>query len=105
MWPLTTIKNYPVQGFGAEIVKLARAEFFQRFKRSGVEGEFICTIHDSIVVDTPSKNVYNICTMLKDSIEASPALCKAWFDYDFSLPIWCGIQVGMNKKDMSEFKF
>ena len=27
-WPLTIIKNYPVQGFGAELVKLARVEFW-----------------------------------------------------------------------------
>ena len=30
-WPLTTIKNYPVQGFGADLVKLARVEFYRRF--------------------------------------------------------------------------
>lgn len=104
-WPLTTIKNYPVQGFGAELVKLARVEFFKRFKQSGLEGEFICTIHDSLVVDTPSKNVYNISVMLKDSIESVPKLCKEWFDYDFSLPIWCEIQAGMNKFDLEEVKF
>lgn len=104
-WPLTKIKNYPVQGFGAELVKLARVEFFKRFKESGLEGEFICTVHDSLVVDTPTKNVYNICVMLKESIEATPRLCKEWFDYEFSLPIWCEIQTGMNKRDMVEFKF
>lgn len=104
-WPLTTIKNYPVQGFGAELVKLARVEAFNRFKQSGLEGEFICTVHDSLVFDTPSKNCYNIGMLLKDSIEYTPTLCKQWFDYDFSLPIWCEIQVGPNKFDMTEFKF
>ena len=104
-WPTTTIKNYPVQGFGAELVKLARVEFYRRFVESGLEGDFICTIHDSLVVDTPSKNCYNICVMLKESVESTPRLCKEWFDYEFSLPIWCEIQTGMNKKDMTEFKF
>lgn len=103
-WPDTKIKNYPVQGFGAELVKLARVEFFKQFKAFKLEGEFICTVHDSLVVDTPSKNVYNICTMLKDSIEATPRLCREWFNYEFSLPIWCEISVGPNKKDMVEYQ-
>ena len=104
-WPITKIKNYPVQGFGAELVKLARVHFFQQLKKSGLEGEFICTIHDSLVVDTPTKNVYTISRMLKDSIEKTPQLCKEWFDYDFSLPVWCEIAAGPNKADMQEIKF
>lgn len=102
-WPITKIKNYPVQGFGAELVKLARVDFFQEFKRSGLEGEFICTIHDSLVTDVPSKNVELVCRMLRTSIEKTPALCKEWFDYDFSLPVWCEVAVGQNKLDMKEF--
>lgn len=106
-WPITTIKNYPVQGFGAELVKLARVEFWQRLQASGLPAKFIQTIHDSLVVDVDNdeKVVYNICTMLRESIEATPKLCKEWFDYDFSLPIWCEIQVGPNKADMVEYKF
>lgn len=104
-WPETKIKNYPIQGFGADLVMLARVEFFKRFKASGLEGEFIQTIHDSLVVDTPSKNVYNIAMLLKDSIEYTPTLCKQHFDYEFSLPIWCEVQSGHNKKDLTEIKF
>ncbi len=104
-WPITTIKNYPVQGFGAELVKLARVEAYKRFKSSGMEGYFICTVHDSLVFDVPGDLCYNICMLLKDCIEATPLLCKEWFDYEFSLPIWCEILVGQNKKDMTEFKF
>jgi DNA polymerase I-like protein with 3'-5' exonuclease and polymerase domains len=103
-WPITKIKNYPIQGFGADLVMLSRIEFFKRFKRSGLEGHFIQTIHDSIVVDTPSKNVYNIATMLKESVEATPALCKEHFGYEFSLPLLCEILVGPNKKDLTELK-
>ena len=104
-WPETKIKNYPIQGFGADLVMLARIEFFKRFQASGLEGKFIQTIHDSLVVDTPSKNVYNIGMLLKDSIEYVPTLCKQHFDYEFSLPVWCEVQVGQNKKDLEEIKF
>lgn len=104
-WPETTIKNYPIQGFGADLVMLARIEFFRRLQESGLEAKFICTIHDSLVVDTPEKNWYTISVMLKDSIEAVPDLCRKHFQYDFSLPMWCEIQVGPNKLHMEEVKF
>jgi DNA polymerase-1 len=103
-WPLTTIKNYPVQGFGAELVKLARIEFYEAFSASGLEGDFICTIHDSLVVDTIEENCYNISMMLKNAVEKVPTLCKEHFDYDFSLPLTAEVQVGPNKYDMKEIK-
>ena len=101
-WPLTTIKNYPVQGFGAELVKLARVHFWQKLQESGLEALFIQTIHDSLVCDVPLKNVEIVCKLLKDSIEYTPTLCLEWFNYKFSLPIWCEISVGPNKFDMKE---
>jgi DNA polymerase I-like protein with 3'-5' exonuclease and polymerase domains len=104
-WPLTQIKNYPVQGFGADLVMLARIEFMKNFLASELEGYFVQTIHDSIVVDTPSKNVYNISVMLKDAVEKVPELCKTEWDYDFTLPLNCEILVGPNKKDLKEYNF
>lgn len=101
-WPLTTIKNYPVQGFGADLVKLARIEAFQQLKRSNLEGEFICTVHDSLVLDVPDNLCYTISLMLKNAIEATPRLCAEHYNYNFSLPIWCEIATGPNKKDMTE---
>lgn len=99
-WPLTTIKNYPVQGFGADLVMLARIEFYKRLKASGLEALFIQTIHDSLVVDTPSKNVYTISKMLQESVEAVPSLCEEAFGYAFSLPLTSEILVGSNKREL-----
>lgn len=101
-WPITLIKNYPVQGFGADLVMLARIYFFKAFKASGLEGKLIQTIHDSIVVDTPSKNVYTISKMLQESVEAVPQLCKTHFNYNFKLPLQSEILVGPNKADLKE---
>lgn len=104
-WPDTKIKNYPVQGFGADLVMLARLEANKRLKESGLEGLLISTIHDSIVVDAPSKNVEPIAHILKDSIEYVPTLCRQVFNYEFKLPLTCEVQYGPNKKDMEELKF
>lgn len=103
-WPLTQIKNYPVQGFGADLVKLARIEFFERFQQSGLEGFFIQTIHDSIVVDCPEKNVAEIAKMLSESVAKVPELCYNYWSYKFSLPMTSEILVGPNKKDLIEYK-
>jgi len=103
-WPITTIKNYPVQGWGADLVMLARIELMRRLRESDIEAKFICTVHDSLVVDTLEKNVYTISMMLKESIEAVPLLCKSTFGYAMQLPLTCEIQAGPNKRDMEEIK-
>jgi len=102
-WPETTIKNYPVQGFGADLVMLARIDFWKKFKASGLEGLFIQTVHDSLVVDTPSKNVEIVAKMLQESIAKVPELCYTNWDYKFSLPMTSEILVGPNKKDLKEY--
>jgi DNA polymerase I len=103
-WPLTQIKNYPVQGFGADLVMLARIEFCKQFRESGLEGKFIQTIHDSLVVDTPSKNVNQIAKMLQDAIAKVPELCYTNWKYKFSLPLTSEVQVGMNKRNLEDYK-
>jgi DNA polymerase I-like protein with 3'-5' exonuclease and polymerase domains len=102
-WPLTTIKNYPVQGFGADLVMLARVEAYKRIQASNLEALLVQTIHDSIVVDTPSKNCYTISRILQDSVSKVPDLCREYFKYDFSLPLTSEILVGHNKLDLKEY--
>jgi DNA polymerase I-like protein with 3'-5' exonuclease and polymerase domains len=104
-WPITKIKNYPVQGFGADLVMLARLEAAKKLRTSGLEYKLISTVHDSIVVDTPEENWYTISMVLKNSVEAVPSLCRQVWGYDFKLPLTCEIQKGPNKKDMEEIKF
>lgn len=104
-WPLTVIKNYPVQGFGAELVALARLRCNQLIHESGIEAKLVGTIHDSIVVDTTTENVYNISKILKQSVEEVPAYVKRLFNYDFTLPLTCEVAFGPNKKEMKEIHF
>lgn len=104
-WPLTTIKNYPVQGFGADLVMLARIEAWKQFKASGMEGRFIGTIHDSLVYDVPKENVDATAKLLFKAIEDVPKLCKETFGYEFSLPLTSEIQVGNTKGSMEEYKW
>jgi DNA polymerase I-like protein with 3'-5' exonuclease and polymerase domains len=99
-WPLTVIKNYPVQGFGADLVMLARLEARKKLIEADIEALLISTIHDSIVADCPKKNAEQVGKILFESIKAVPALCKQVFGYEFSLPLTSEVQWGMNKKEM-----
>jgi DNA polymerase I-like protein with 3'-5' exonuclease and polymerase domains len=83
---------------------LARIEFCKQLRESGLEGKFIQTIHDSLVVDTPSKNVNQIAKMLQDAIAKVPELCYTNWKYKFSLPLTSEVQVGMNKRNLEDYK-
>jgi DNA polymerase-1 len=104
-WPLTVIKNYPVQGFGADLVMLARLEAAKRLRKASLRALLISTIHDSIVADCPDDEVEEVGRILNLSVESVPRLCRMVFGYDFSLPMTAEVQYGSNKKDMKELTF
>ena len=81
---------------------LARIEARRLLRELGIEALFIQTVHDSIVVDCPSKNVDQVTQCLKQAVEAVPQFCYEQFGYEFGLPLTCEIQVGKNKLDMKE---
>lgn len=103
-WPHTIIKNYPVQGFGADLVMLARLQAAMELRRAQLKGVLISTIHDSIVADCPADKVEAMGRLLDDAVNAVPRLCKATFGYAFSLPLTSEVQYGPNKKDMLDLK-
>lgn len=104
-WPLTVIKNYPVQGFGADLVMLARLEAAKRLRQASIHALLISTIHDSIVADCPEDEVEQVGRILNESVEAVPKLCRQVFGYEFSLPMTAEVQYGPNKKEMKDLTF
>lgn len=103
--PTTKIKNYPVQGFGADLVMLARLEASKLLRKFVPEYKMVSTVHDSIVVDTPDKYRGDVAHILKSAVENVPGLCKQVWNYDFQLPLTCEVQYGPNKKEMLDFVF
>lgn len=102
-WPLTKIKNYPIQGFGAELVMLARIEFRRLCLLEGIKSLFIGTIHDSLVCDARADDVAQVANLLNQAITSVPRLCEEVFGYTFSLPILCEVSFGMNKAEMMPY--
>lgn len=102
-WPITQIKNYPVQGFGADLVMLARLEASKRLRASGLTSAvLISTVHDSIVADCRSEDVAAVGRILYESVASVPQLCHKVWGYDFSIPLTSEVQYGPNKKDLTD---
>jgi len=104
-WPITQIKNYPVQGFGADLVMLARLEAAKRLRESGIGASLICTIHDSIVADCRAEDVARVGEILFSAVALVPQLCKQVWGYDFAVPLTSEVQYGPNKKDLTDMSF
>ena len=82
---------------------IGRISFYRRLKASNLTGLLVSSIHDSLVVDCLDKDgttCYNICKILKESVEDIPKNFKKLFGIEFNLPMRSEISVGINKKDM-----
>lgn len=82
---LPKIKNYPVQGFGADIVMIARISLWCRWKEE--YGKLCNTIHDSIIFDIPSEKVYNISMVVKEVFNDLPANLSKQYNINWDLPL------------------
>lgn len=103
LWPITTIKNYIVQGFGADLMSIARVSAKRRLKDKVL---FVATVHDSIVVDSPNKIVYDVCDVLENVFVDIPKNFKAVFGQEFNLPMKGEVMYGpcWAKDQMTKFK-
>lgn len=103
-WPETTIKNYPVQGLGADLMAIARVDFAKRFWDSGLEGKLRSTVHDSIVIDVPNKHTDEIVSMFYKVFEDIPKNFEQIFKVCYNLPLFCSIKTGPNMGDLLDYK-
>lgn len=102
VWPRTTILNYPVQGLGADIMTIVRVDFFNRLKNLNLEAKIINTVHDSIVVDCPKKEVDTITDLFYNIYMDVPKNFQKLFGVEYNLPLTNEISVGPNLKDLTE---
>jgi DNA polymerase I-like protein with 3'-5' exonuclease and polymerase domains len=102
-WPRTQILNYPVQGFGADFMVLAR--FLLSRELMGKPGvKFICTVHDSIVWDVEPKMVDLVVETIFKCWDNIPAAYEQNFGQVMDLPPKVEVGVGQNWKDLQEIK-
>lgn len=100
--PEPQVKNYPVQGFGADIMSVLRISFARRFKDAGIDGVLINTVHDSIVVDCASHEVKRVAEMFHKVFADAPTNINRVFNIGFNLTVRCEVLAGHNQGELYE---
>jgi len=94
------ICNYPVQGLAADIMALIRVEFRKRAQALQIPHLLINTVHDSIVLDMPTKGWYNICKELDSVFKDTQRLYQETFFQPLLVPMACEVKIGVDWKRM-----
>lgn len=103
-WPETNIKNYPVQGLGADIMSVVRVDFAHKVWNSNLEHKLRSTVHDSLVIDSPTKNVDKIIEIAYNSFDNAPNTFENIFGVKYNLPLFCEIKIGKDLKNLQKVK-
>lgn len=98
--PQTIIKNYPIQGMGADVMALARVSFFKHWKAKQIEGYIISTVHDSIVVDVPSYEVERVTQLFHDVFAKLHINFEKMFGMTLPVEFRCEVKAGRNMSEM-----
>ncbi|CAB4241364.1 DNA-directed DNA polymerase, family A, palm domain containing protein [uncultured Caudovirales phage] len=93
-WPRTLILNYPVQGFGADIMSVARVLFSRKW--DPLWGDLVSTVHDSIVVDIKEEYLKDVCLAMFETFEKLPHALSKCFNINFNIPLRCEVSYGKN---------
>lgn len=103
-WPRTTILNYPVQAFGADLMVLARRMLWKSLFGLRKECLWSCTVHDSIVWDCRNDLVDEVVGIVYDTWGKIPEEFGRVFKVEFDLPCVAEVSVGPNWGDLTEIK-
>lgn len=105
-WPRTKILNYPVQGFSADLVQVARLTLWDQWDTS--KGLLINTVHDDVEadVDNNPEIVYNTCITMEEAFRSIPANFKKRYGSEINVPLSGEVKYGvtLNEKSMKKFK-
>lgn len=102
VWPITQVKNFPVQSFGADMMSIARISFAKRFYKENISGLIVNTVHDSIVCDVEEREVKRVARIFHEVFNDLPINFERIFKIKFDLPMKCEVSVGKNMKELVE---
>ena len=102
VWPRTTILNYPVQGFSADLMQIARISAWRRLRDKAL---FVSTVHDDLELDVvnDAQLCYNICIELENVFKDVNENVKKLYGYDMKVPLAGEVAFGHNLLEMTEF--
>lgn len=102
--PTTQVKNYPVQGLGADVVSIARVSLHRRWKDANIRGVLVNTVHDSIVSDVHEKDVDKMVALYHNVFADLPSNISRIFGVQWDLRTSVEVLVGHNMLEMEEWK-
>ena len=100
-WPITTIKNYVVQGLEADLMMLTRVSLYNRIKHDP-ELLMINSVHDSILIDCPESKVNFVCETIASVFRDVPTNFQRLWKVPFNLPYRGEVCVGKDWMNMEE---
>lgn len=106
-WPRTQILNFPVQGFSADLMALARVAAHNRIGKlySPDKAVFIATVHDDVELDVANdaELVYNISIELENVFKDIPKLYEKFFKQPFNVSMAGEVSYGPSLANMTKF--
>jgi DNA polymerase-1 len=103
----TQIKNYAVQGTGADLMALARVSAHNRLKKLGYGDKclLVNTVHDSIILDFDTRycDLTVLSSLFHSVFKDLPSNFEKMFGVEFNVPMACEIQYGNNWSDMEVY--
>lgn len=83
--------NSPIQGSAADLIKLAMINIHNSLEQNGFKSKLIMQIHDELVFETPSEELKEAASLIKDKMENV---------YKLIVPIKVNIKTGKNWLEM-----
>lgn len=100
VYPENDIVNFPVQGFAADLMSLARISAWNRLKEEREKGEvlFVNTVHDSLKLDMNCTvhRAVEIGRVVKSSFQDIPLNYKKIYGKELLVPMDADFSVGNN---------
>lgn len=100
VYPENDIVNFPVQGFAADLMSLARISAWNRLKEERERGEvlFVNTVHDSLKLDMNCdiQRAIEIGRVVKSSFQDIPANYRKIYGKELLVPMSCDCKIGIN---------
>lgn len=96
-FPETQVKNYPVQGLGADLMTLYRIAL----KKLIGSIKIISSVHDSVVVDCEKDRVEFVVHCMNLAADRVPLMFEDRFGLKYDLPFLVEVGVGKNLKELA----
>ncbi len=66
--------NAPVQGYAADIIKIAMVKVYERLKKEGFQSKLILQVHDELIIDALRSEAAEVSLILKEEMENAVSL-------------------------------